>query len=87
MTTTDDVARAITVLAHPDTWISVDGGEDMVGCPPPLRAVREIGGRPRRWHSSDAWAAWVVSSVAESDAPVKDPSPVTAQPHEVPAGC
>jgi NAD(P)-dependent dehydrogenase (short-subunit alcohol dehydrogenase family) len=37
MTTTDDVARAITVLAHPDTYwitgnvIGVDGGEDIVG--------------------------------------------------------
>jgi NAD(P)-dependent dehydrogenase (short-subunit alcohol dehydrogenase family) len=37
MTTTDDVARAITVLAHPDTYwitgnvIGVDGGEDVVG--------------------------------------------------------
>ena len=54
MTTTDDVARAITVLAHPDTYwitgnmIGVDGGEDIVGCPPPLRAVREIGERPRQ---------------------------------------
>ena len=37
ITTTDDVARAIAVLAHPDThWITgnvigVDGGEDIVG--------------------------------------------------------
>jgi NAD(P)-dependent dehydrogenase (short-subunit alcohol dehydrogenase family) len=37
MTTTEDVARAIVVLAHPDThWITgnvigVDGGEDIVG--------------------------------------------------------
>ena len=37
MTTTEDVARAITVLAHPDTYwmtgnvIGVDGGEDIVG--------------------------------------------------------
>ena len=37
MTTTDDVARAIVVLSHPDThWITgnvigVDGGEDIVG--------------------------------------------------------
>jgi NAD(P)-dependent dehydrogenase (short-subunit alcohol dehydrogenase family) len=37
LTTTDDVARAITALAHPDThWITgnvigVDGGEDIVG--------------------------------------------------------
>ena len=37
MTTTEDVARAITVLAHPDTYwmtgnvIGVDGGEDVVG--------------------------------------------------------
>jgi NAD(P)-dependent dehydrogenase (short-subunit alcohol dehydrogenase family) len=37
LTTTDDVARAIVVLAHPDThWITgnvigVDGGEDIVG--------------------------------------------------------
>jgi NAD(P)-dependent dehydrogenase (short-subunit alcohol dehydrogenase family) len=37
MTTTEDVARAIVVLAHPDTYwitgnvIGVDGGEDIVG--------------------------------------------------------
>ena len=37
MTTTDDVARAIVVLSHPDTYwitgnvIGVDGGEDIVG--------------------------------------------------------
>jgi NAD(P)-dependent dehydrogenase (short-subunit alcohol dehydrogenase family) len=37
MTTAEDVARAITVLAHPDTYwmtgnvIGVDGGEDIVG--------------------------------------------------------
>jgi NAD(P)-dependent dehydrogenase (short-subunit alcohol dehydrogenase family) len=37
LTTTEDVARAITVLAHPDTYwmtgnvIGVDGGEDIVG--------------------------------------------------------
>jgi NAD(P)-dependent dehydrogenase (short-subunit alcohol dehydrogenase family) len=37
MTTPEDIARAITVLAHPDTrWITgnvigVDGGEDIVG--------------------------------------------------------
>jgi NAD(P)-dependent dehydrogenase (short-subunit alcohol dehydrogenase family) len=37
MTTTDDVARAIVVLSHPDAyWITgnvlgVDGGEDVVG--------------------------------------------------------
>jgi enoyl-[acyl-carrier protein] reductase III len=37
LTTPDDVARAITVLAHPDThWVTgnvigVDGGEDIVG--------------------------------------------------------
>jgi enoyl-[acyl-carrier protein] reductase III len=37
LTTPDDIARAITVLAHPDThWITgnvigVDGGEDIVG--------------------------------------------------------
>ena len=37
MTATEDVARAITVLAHPDTYwmtgnvIGVDGGEDIVG--------------------------------------------------------
>src|SRR5215467_3872081 len=37
MTTTEDVARAITVLVHPDTYwitgnvIGVDGGEDIVG--------------------------------------------------------
>jgi NAD(P)-dependent dehydrogenase (short-subunit alcohol dehydrogenase family) len=37
MTTTEDVARTITVLAHPDTYwmtgnvIGVDGGEDIVG--------------------------------------------------------
>src|SRR6266849_3263630 len=39
LTTTEDVARAIVVLAHPDThWITgnvigVDGGEEVVGCP------------------------------------------------------
>src|SRR5712692_3316861 len=37
LTTTDDVARAITVLSHPDTYwmtgnvIGVDGGEEIVG--------------------------------------------------------
>ncbi|HJR50405.1 MAG TPA: SDR family oxidoreductase, partial [Gemmatimonadales bacterium] len=37
LTTTDDVARAIVVLSHPDThWITgnvigVDGGEEIVG--------------------------------------------------------
>jgi enoyl-[acyl-carrier-protein] reductase (NADH) len=37
LTTTDDVARALVVLAHPDTYwmtgnvIGVDGGEDIVG--------------------------------------------------------
>ena len=37
LTTPDDVARALVVLAHPDTaWITgnvigVDGGEDIVG--------------------------------------------------------
>ena len=37
MTTTEDVARAIVVLSHPDTYwitgnvIGVDGGEDIVG--------------------------------------------------------
>jgi enoyl-[acyl-carrier protein] reductase III len=37
LTTTDDVARAIVVLSHPDTYwmtgnvIGVDGGEDIVG--------------------------------------------------------
>ena len=37
LTTTDDVARAITALMHPNTsWITgnvigVDGGEDIVG--------------------------------------------------------
>jgi NAD(P)-dependent dehydrogenase (short-subunit alcohol dehydrogenase family) len=37
LTTTDDVARAIVVLSHPDTYwmtgnvIGVDGGEDLVG--------------------------------------------------------
>ena len=37
MTTTEDVARALVVLAHPDTYwmtgnvIGVDGGEDIVG--------------------------------------------------------
>jgi enoyl-[acyl-carrier-protein] reductase (NADH) len=37
MTTTEDVARAIVVLSHPDTYwitgnvIGVDGGEDIAG--------------------------------------------------------
>jgi enoyl-[acyl-carrier protein] reductase III len=37
MTTPEDVARALVVLAHPDTYwvtgnvIGVDGGEDIVG--------------------------------------------------------
>ncbi|PYN52944.1 MAG: 3-oxoacyl-ACP reductase, partial [Candidatus Rokuibacteriota bacterium] len=37
MTTTEDVARALVVLSHPDTYwitgnvIGVDGGEDIVG--------------------------------------------------------
>jgi NAD(P)-dependent dehydrogenase (short-subunit alcohol dehydrogenase family) len=37
MTTTDDVARAIVVLSHPDThWVTgnvigVDGGEEIAG--------------------------------------------------------
>jgi NAD(P)-dependent dehydrogenase (short-subunit alcohol dehydrogenase family) len=37
MTTVDDVAKAIVVLSHPDTYwmtgnvIGVDGGEEIVG--------------------------------------------------------
>src|SRR5712664_3586518 len=55
LTTTDDVARAIVVLSHPDTYwitgnvIGVDGGEEIVGLG--LRA--RLGGR--RHPGCDRW--------------------------------